>query len=280
MERFRFGLSSCGVQDLTEADFSEFEKVGLQELELSFASEKYQQLEWENIKRRAEKYHVNLWSFHLPFYPFSQIDIAGKEKTLRDASVKYLSEFVKKAADIGIEIMVVHPSGEPNREDERGELLVYAQDSLCRLADVADTCGAKIAVENLPRTCLGRDSDEILQLIAADQRLGVCFDTNHLLKQPIIEFIRAIGSRIITTHVSDFDFVNERHWLPGEGQINWKELVETLELVGYKGPLLYEVRFDAPDTIARRMLTCQDFRENCDRLKNKYPLTALGKPLV
>ena len=169
MERFRFGLSSCGVQDLTEADFGEFEKAGLQELELSFASEKYQHLEWENIKRRAEKHHVNLWSFHLPFYPFSQINIAGKEKVLRDASVKYLGEFVKKAADIGIEIMVIHPSGEPNCEDERRKLLLYAQESLVKLADIADISGAKIAVENLPRTCLGRDSDEILQLIAADQ---------------------------------------------------------------------------------------------------------------
>ena len=94
------------------------------------------------------------------------------------------------------------------------------------------------------------------------------------------EFIMDIGGRIVTTHVSDFDFRDERHWLPGEGKINWAEWVETMDQVGYEGPLLYEVAFDAPPSIQRRRLTVKDFRENHDRLVNRLPLHAIGTPAL
>ena len=58
-----------------------------------------------------------------------------------------------------------------------------------------------------------------MELISADDRLRVCFDTNHLLKESIIDFIYNVGDKIITTHVSDYARENERHWLPGEGVI-------------------------------------------------------------
>jgi len=107
----------------------------------------------------------------------------------------------------------------------------------------------------------------------------VCFDTNHLLSQPIKEFIEDIGDKIITTHVSDYDFKNERHWLPGEGKTNWIELIETLEKVGYNGPILYELGLTPPNSLERRLLTFEDFKENYHCLINKLPLKAIGTPI-
>ena len=45
----------------------------------------------------------------------------------------------------------------------------------------------------------------------------------------------------MTTHISDHDYENERHWLPGEGKINWNALIGALEKIGYRGVFNYEV---------------------------------------
>ena len=40
--------------------------------------------------------------------------------------------------------------------------------------------------------------------------------------------------------MSDYDRKNERHWLPGEGVIDWTELLSALVESGYEGPFIYE----------------------------------------
>ena len=34
-------------------------------------------LDYKEIKLWSEKYDINLWSFHLPFWPFSELDISN-----------------------------------------------------------------------------------------------------------------------------------------------------------------------------------------------------------
>ena len=56
--------------------------------------------------------------------------------------------------------------------------------------------------------------------------MKVCFDSNHLLQEQGDSFILAVGDKIVTTHISDYDFVNERHLLPGELDIDWEEYMD------------------------------------------------------
>ena len=51
-----------------------------------------------------------------------------------------------------------------------------------------------------------------------------------------------LGRRILTVHISDYDFIDERHWLPGEGKNDWNAILAALQAVGYAGPFMYEVR--------------------------------------
>jgi len=102
----------------------------------------------------------------------------------------------------------------------------------------------------------------------------VCFDTNHLLDEKIEDFIKELGSKIVTTHISDYDFKNERHWLPGEGDINWQSLMSALDTEGFDGVWLYEIDLTCPWTLERdRELTCEDFAKNAEILfKGEVPL--------
>ena len=261
----------------SETFFQGCANAGINLVEISASKkEDFDALNHKEIASWSKKYSVDIWSYHLPFAPFSEIDISNKN--LSKQTVEYLTEVIEKVTDIGVNKFVLHPSGEPIADEERAERKLTAQESLVKLAEVASRCGAVIAVENLPRTCLGKNSTEILELISVDDRLKACFDTNHLLSQSSSDFIKAVGKKIITTHVSDYDFLNERHWLPGEGDIAWQTLIKDLQSVGYDGPWLYEVTLGCPKTIRReRNLTFADFTKNAREIFENKPLTVFGK---
>lgn len=271
---FKVGLSTSGNKLGVEGIFEQYKNAGIEYMEVSTDPET---LDYDETKRLAEEYGITLWSFHLPFMPFDKIDISNPN--LCDYTVEYFKTLIKKATDMGPKVIVIHPSGEPIEENDRKERLACAKESLRKLQDYANTLGATIAVEDLPRTCLGRNSSDILDLISAHPDLRVCFDTNHLLAEPITDFIKAVGNKIITTHVSDYDFINERHWIPGEGKIDWQELIGALKEVGYTGPWLYEMSFRCPNTIYRdRDITCEDFSRNAKELFEGKTPTIFSTP--
>ena len=153
-----------------------------------------------------------------------------------------------------------------------------AKRSLDALAKVCRESGVTLCVEDLPRTCIGNCSAEILDLISVNSDLRVCFDTNHLLFEKPVDFVRAVADKIVTVHVSDYDFIDERHWLPGEGDVEWSALLAALDEVGYSGPWLYEIGLEAPKSIIRaRDLTPRDFVLNAEELFLHKPFSVLGE---
>lgn len=275
----RLGASSFAVGVPDRSAFCAYAQAGIGTMEVSVPADKYDDIDWNKLQEYAKEFGIELWSMHLPFQPFETIDISSGDCDVRRYTLEYLTGLIKKACSIGIGTIVIHPSGEPIAEEERAERIKYAKDSLSALAEAADKGGAVIAVENLPRTCLGRNSNEIEELISADERLRVCFDTNHLLGEPIDYFVRKLGQNIATTHFSDFDYKNERHWLPGEGLIDWEKLMLQLKETGYRGPIVYEISLVTPPTIDRRPITLSDFADNYSVLmsgKSPYPV---GKPI-
>lgn len=265
---FETALSTNG-KEISEELFRQYGEAKIGMAELSFGNVGSEtKVDLRETKRLADKYGVKIWSFHLPFMPFKTVDISSTDEELRKSSIEYLTALMVKAVkETGVKLFVIHPSGEPIEEAARRDRMECAKKSLKVLASVAAENGAVLAVEDLPRTCLGRDSDDILELISADNRLRVCFDTNHLLKEDNVDFIKHVGSKIVTLHVSDCDFVDEKHWLPGEGNVDWQALVGALRSVGYKGPWLYEVGFKCPKTIVRsRDLCSMDFARNADEI--------------
>ena len=116
--------------------------------------------------------------------------------------------------------------------------------SIAYLKKYADQIGAQLCIENLPRTCLGNTPEELLEIIKDTPGVKVCFDTNHYTKGTTGHFVETVGERIGTIHASDFDFVNECHWLPTQGDIQWGKLMHALEGIGYEGVFMYEATKD------------------------------------
>ena len=268
---YRIGLSTCS-KVIDEELFRQYREAGIAAAEISTAFDKYDSLDYRAIERNARKYGIELWSYHLPFWPFSEID--PSVASLQKHAISYFSELIKKASDIGIPRFVIHPSGEPIADADRPERMRVATDTLATLAEVCVQNGAILAIEDLPRTCLGNCSAEILSLLRGHDAMRVCFDTNHLLGgEDPAAFIRAVGDKLVTLHVSDYDFVDERHWLPGEGDIDWSGIVEALRDVDYQGVFMYEISPKCPKTILRdRDLVYTDFVRNAKEiLSGKKP---------
>lgn len=274
---YKIGFSTPSNDELCEDFFKNCKDAGISHVEISLSDELSRKLNYNKIKKWAQKYGIVLWSFHLPFWPFSEIDISKPE--LAEKTIEYLKGYIDKASQIGIDKFVIHASGEPIGEDERPLRMETAKKSLATLAEFAAARGAKIAVENLPRTCLGRNSSDIKELLSAHPSLVSCFDTNHLLKQDFCEYLDEVGDTIITLHVSDYDFKDERHWLPYEGKIDWQKMLEKLKELNYSGVWLYEIDLNAPWTINRsRRLELNDFVNNAKSVFAGETPSYLGTP--
>ena len=272
---YKIGLSVASYL-ATEEMFQNLKSAGILAIEISHGSTKH--LEYDNLPQFAEwaqQYGIELWSYHLPFWDDNMKFISISDVETADDTVKLFCDLIEQCATVGIKNFVIHTSGEPIKDDEHVEHMTRAQQSLRILADFASSKGVVICVENLPRTCLGKNSEEILKLISSHPALRVCFDTNHLLKESYVDFICALKDKIVTTHISDYDFVDEKHWLPGEGLVDWNLLYQTLKDVEYDGVWLYELGFHNDKLPRSRDLTCEDFARNAKEIFEGKPITTL-----
>ena len=275
---WKLGLSSCSTEKLDKETFDGYAAHGIDCMEVSFGYKYHKEVNWDDVLRLSKDSGVKLWSFHIPFYPFEEVDITSADPAVRKMTTDMCEKYFNYCEKLGIRIAVIHPSAEPNEDNARPELLKTGADTLAFLAETADKYGVTIAVEDLPRTCMGNCSEDIKKLISLNDKLRVCFDTNHLLIEKNSDFVKALGGKIVTLHVSDYDFLNERHWLPYEGKTDWVELVTLLEQSGYSGPFMYEIGLKTPETIIRRDLTFADFVENYKACTEKRPFAPIGVP--
>lgn len=273
----KIGISTCGNKLADERFFEKCAEAGVDCVEITLHRDLYADFDFAATVCKARENGIEVWSCHLPFSPFATNDISSNDEEKRCNTIAMQKGIIDRAGAAGIKRFIIHPSAEPIEILDRHPRLLQAKRSLSELADEAEKFGAVICVEDLPRTCLGRSSYDICELTKDDERLRVCFDTNHLLGEYIPDFVRKIGKKIVTLHVSDYDFINERHWLPGEGQIDWQELYSLLTDIGYEGPWLYEVSFgsEAKGFIRERELTLPDFVRNANEIFNNNPLTII-----
>ena len=191
------------------------------------------------LKRKAEL-GFETYTVHLPQLP--DYDLSNTNEEQRLEAIKKQKEIALMAMPLEYSFLVLHPdTGKVPEEDyeKRHEALIKS------LKDFAPWCkeqGLKLAIENLTQLSSVQTSSDLVKIIEAvgSDNLGICFDTNHLFKETHREFIKNAGKYIITMHVTDNDGEVEKHWFPGDGVINWKEIFELLDEIGYDSTMICE----------------------------------------
>jgi hypothetical protein len=235
--------------------FSDWKKAGMEVVELGVKrAEPREAMAWAKTTRAwADAAGVEIWSIHLPYA--RDLDISDANEAQRQKTVLELGELIRSYKELGMKKMVIHGSYEitkPIPVEDRKIRIAASRKSLAELAPVAESIHAQLALEGLPRACLGNTSKEVLELLAGLDSVGVCLDTNHMLTETTDHFAKEVGKRIVTLHVSDYDGIDERHWLPqpGKGVNNFPAIIRNLLEAGYPGPFLFECAGTAEEKAA------------------------------
>lgn len=241
----QLGLTSKFFVKSSPEVWRDARNAGFETAELVFPSDmSIKPMFEEAAKRRSDILSVGLeiLSAHTPFGPMT--DPSSANTAQRRLAMETEKTVLDQISNWEIGIAVLHASFEPIGEDERAARMEIARDAIAELGEYARTRGVTLAVEVLPRTCLGNCSEEILYLTDHGRLAKVNLDFNHLLKESHASFIEAAAPYIVTTHVSDYDFVDEKHWMPGIGKIDWKNVIGCIRKHGYNGQFMFETYED------------------------------------
>lgn len=201
--------------------------------------------------------------------PIGETNLGALDEDQRQASVAEISACFEPFAALGGGAAIVHPSGSgvaPNRslewdEGNRAAHLDAFRRSLDELLRMAETLGIRLACENMPshgRPRPGVQMEEVRAVIDGyPHEVGLCLDTGHAYMSgldPAAE-ARIAGERLMALHLQDTDGVEDRHWMPGQGKVNWAQLYAALTTMGFDGAWTFEVHIEpaAAAAAARRV---------------------------
>jgi sugar phosphate isomerase/epimerase len=210
--------------------------------------------DWQIVLSRAKallKDYPGRLGIHGPFWG---LDLANPDPKLRDVVKGRLEQGLTIAAELGATHMVIHSPIDPwrhrhivNSKQERDYLMATVSDTLTELCKKASGIGCELVMENI------MDVDPRLQLdliksvnadilkMSIDVGHAFCMQQQHGAPPPD-QFIAEAGSYLAHVHVQDTDGYLDRHWLPGEGRVNFKAIFEEIAKTGTQPRLIIEVK--------------------------------------
>ena len=188
------------------------------------------------------------------------------EESWRKEAIGVLSQYVRIIADLGVSGAIMHPVpnprfvSDPDTPELHERMLTSLRRSLDELVPMAEQAGGRILLENLPYSC----DYPLLNLLELREfiepypakALGLIIDVGHaqVSGHDPAEEIRAAGSRLCGTHLHDTDSIDDRHWVPGQGVIEWEAVLAALEDVGYTGLWTFEVVYGTNNETDKQLL--------------------------
>ncbi len=174
-----------------------------------------------------------LESIHVPYEDCN--DLWSDSASARENIVKQHISWLSDCAKHEIPTMVMHVTrGTDHDLSDR-----HGINSIERILGVAEDLSVTLAIENTRQTEL---VDFILSEIES-QYLGFCYDSSHdwLYSDNPTRILEKWGGRLVALHLSDNDGVEDRHWLPHEGVIDWESLAKVFPRETFSGCLTLEV---------------------------------------
>jgi sugar phosphate isomerase/epimerase len=218
---------------------------GLSAVELMYISD-FTKPGWvKRVRKILTESNILINSVHAPFG--NEVDISRCDDGGQEYAIAAIAQSIEMAKQLGAGILVVHASAEPIDQREREQRLEQSSRGLTALVKMVEPLGIRLAVELLPRTCLGNTAEELMQLVEQQplEQVGICLDTNHPADaSKLPEYVKKLKNRLITTHISDYDGIDEKHWLPFSGIIDWGAFADALHQISYRGAFIYEVTID------------------------------------
>lgn len=153
----------------------------------------------------------------------------------RQAIVDRHIAWLQDCARFAIPVMVMHIS----QGHELKAVNEHGVASVRRIAEVAADLGVVAAIENTRKPeFIAHLLDEI-----TSPQLGMCYDSGHnwLYGEPKAALLVDYGHRLAATHFADNDGVEDLHWLPRDGSVDWAKVAGAFPRQTYTGTIALEV---------------------------------------
>ena len=256
---------SCPIDESFFEKLQQMEDLGFDTIDISlmgaFRNDTFHGYE-EKVIRGLEAIKNSKLEFNGVHLPCGTIlSLSTLDDDYRLEFIEKIKSLLKVIDNYSPKCYLIHSSGEPIDDKDRDAQKRQLAKSYLQLKDA---CKADFCIENLPRTCLLNTSSEILEVSNMVGGMNLCLDVNHLVQEKVEDAILKVGNLIKTTHISDCDYVDERHQLPGKLSIDFMKVLSAFEKVNYNGSFTYEVSMN------KYGYTLKDGKENFDMLFEKY----------
>jgi sugar phosphate isomerase/epimerase len=151
---------------------------------------------------------------------------------------------LKLANQLGAKNISIEPGGPVEYPENRGEYLRVFKDGINNVLPFAEEEKVKILVEPEPGLLL-ENSSEFLQFIKDfdSDYIGLNFDIGHFVcvNEDPSKLVFKLSDYIHHFHLADIKNKVHNHLIPGLGSINFKDVVKSINDIGYDGFITVEL---------------------------------------
>lgn len=172
--------------------------------------------------------------------PFEGLDIDNKDTGLQPLITARFLRALEAADRIGARQMVMHSPFTLWYQNNIHSAPGYAESKLERIHAVlgpvvkrAEEAGITLVIENIQDA--RPETRRAMVESFASEAIALSIDTGHaqLARRmsgapPVEDFVRDAGDGLAHVHIQDVDGHADRHWAPGEGEIEWTAVFRAL----------------------------------------------------
>ena len=224
-----------------EAAIRRIGPLGYRALEISGEPERH---DVDQVRRLLSEHGIRC--FGAVTLMLGERNLLAADEGARARSIAYVNDCITMVKELGGEEISIVPgtvgmfTAVSNLLNDWESTVIYP----IALHDPVPISGVRLGIEPINRFetyFINRGDQAIALAEAVGPECGVCLDIFHMNieETDVLAAIRRAGDRLVDFHVAD----NNR-MAPGMGTLDWPAIVETLDEIGYDGPL--SVEFCAP----------------------------------
>ena len=184
--------------------------------------------------------------------PFLDVNIASLSTKSRKISIEQVKDSINLANEIDAGVVVVHPGLLPFLLKEMPEKIYpVANQSIKELGEYSRDFGVNTTIENMPNfeSMIYQNMTKLNEILV-EFDMGMTLDIGHAHHSKIPENEMYFDS-IKHIHIHDNMGDDDTHLALGEGNIQFKEIIDTFEEKNYDG--IYMIEVNNKDSIKKSL---------------------------
>lgn len=241
----KIGLFTCGYQRFPlEEAFKDAESLGYDGIEIwggrphAFAPD-LKAGDIKHVKELSRIYDMPIIGYtpETNAYPYNMM--IGNERMRRESiDMIKLSMDMAKEMNAGFTLISAAHAGYDAKPDEYWDRLIR---NMTELTAYAENIGMDLLLESLTPyesnvVCTCNDVLRVLSEVKSPRlksMVDVC--APFVQGEPVMTYFSKLGDKLTHVHLVDSDGQSDSHYMPGDGKMPMKQLIQAIESSGYKG---------------------------------------------